>query len=110
MLANCTMTDAVGMDSNTLAHNRKTRTDGIKLLAFAQVEKELCDLSEHSRSTELLIFTGSSYVVVVVCVALRLVAKVSTKKAKLDDWVIVSAVLLSAISIGCVLKSKCQID
>ncbi|KAK7180494.1 hypothetical protein DPSP01_009970 [Paraphaeosphaeria sporulosa] len=83
MLANCTMEDALG---------------------FSQVQDDVCDLSEDSKSNTVLICTCVCYPLAIFFVTLRLVGKVMSKRVRLEDWIIVSSLILAAMPIACVVK------
>jgi hypothetical protein len=47
-------------------------------------------------------YTGIIYAVAIILTALRLAGKLVAKNVSLDDWVVISALLLLALPVGCV--------
>lgn len=78
---------------------RLTRTD------TARVQDEICGLSEASKSRDLLIYTPTTYTVAFVFVVLRIVGKLAVKRFALDDWIIITSILLAVVPVGCILRS-----
>ncbi|KAF1960294.1 hypothetical protein CC80DRAFT_383297, partial [Byssothecium circinans] len=83
LLANCTMADNL----NT-----------------AKVQRDLCQLSNESRQHEVYIYTITTYTIATFCVILRLIGRVVTNKLAYDDYIIITALLLTTIPFGVVLK------
>jgi hypothetical protein len=82
MLANCTMSETLGS---------------------VKVQSSLCSFSHESKRTEMFMYTSIVYSVAIILVALRLAGKLVAKNLSLDDWIVISALLLLALPVGCVL-------
>ncbi|KAF2127520.1 hypothetical protein P153DRAFT_377123 [Dothidotthia symphoricarpi CBS 119687] len=83
LLANCTMSDILGT---------------------AKVQANMCNLSNESKRHHVFWYTGVVYAVGILFVVLRMAGKLASKRLSVDDWVLILALLLGAIPIGCVLK------
>jgi hypothetical protein len=81
MLGNCTMSETLGS---------------------VKVQSSICSFSQESKRTELFMYTGIIYAVAILLTALRLAGKLVAKNVSLDDWVVISALLLLALPVGCV--------
>lgn len=82
MLANCTMADTLGA---------------------VKVQSDVCNYSQESKRTEMFMYTGIVYGIAILLVALRLAGKLVAKHLSLDDWIVVAALVLLALPVGCVL-------
>ncbi|KAH7394773.1 hypothetical protein BKA66DRAFT_409999 [Pyrenochaeta sp. MPI-SDFR-AT-0127] len=82
MLANCTMADNLGT---------------------ARVQADICNLSEESKRKEVFMYTGIVYSMAFLFVILRIAGKLVSKRLALDDWIVIAALLLAAVPLGCVL-------
>jgi hypothetical protein len=82
MLANCTMSDTLGT---------------------AQVQSDLCNLPHESKRQEMFLYTSIIYSVAILLVALRIGGKIVSKHISMDDWIVIAALLLLALPVGCVL-------
>ncbi|KAF2849475.1 hypothetical protein T440DRAFT_469241 [Plenodomus tracheiphilus IPT5] len=82
MLANCTMVDTV-------------RT--------ARVQADICDLPEGSKRTELFWYSGIVYSIAILFVVLRVSGKLVSDRLSMDDYIVVLALVLAAVPLGCVL-------
>ncbi|KAK1907659.1 hypothetical protein P3342_005987 [Pyrenophora teres f. teres] len=82
MLANCTMQES---------------------LQTARVQADQCNLSIESKRTELFTCTIVVYSLAIVCVILRIAGKLISKRLGLDDYIVVFAILLSALPVACVI-------
>jgi putative Ca2+/H+ antiporter (TMEM165/GDT1 family) len=85
MLANCTMADTTGT---------------------ARVQADLCDLSQESKRMQVFLYTGIVYSLAFLFVVLRIAGKMVSSRLSLDDIMVVAALLLTAVPLGCVLASK----
>ncbi|KAF2821220.1 hypothetical protein CC86DRAFT_359936 [Ophiobolus disseminans] len=81
MLANCTMADNLGT---------------------ARVQAVLCDLPQESKRMEIFLYTGIVYSIATFFVVLRITGKIVSKRLSWDDCIVVAALLLTAIPVGCV--------
>ena len=84
MLANCTMQDS---------------------LQTARVQAVLCDLPNDSKRSDVFTYTGIVYSVAFSFVALRTAGKLVSKGLALDDYMVIFAILLSALPVACALAS-----
>ncbi|OAL47711.1 hypothetical protein IQ07DRAFT_682501 [Pyrenochaeta sp. DS3sAY3a] len=82
MLANCTMADTTGT---------------------ARVQADLCDLSQESKRMQVFLYTGIVYSLAFLFVVLRIAGKMVSSRLSLDDIMVVAALLLTAVPLGCVL-------
>jgi hypothetical protein len=83
MLANCTMVDTLGA---------------------VKVQSDICNFSQASKRTEMFMCTGIIYPLAIFLVALRIAGKLVSKHVSMDDWLVVAALLLLALPVGCVLE------
>jgi nitrate reductase gamma subunit len=83
MLANCTMSET---------------------LASVKVQADLCSFSKASKRTEMFLYTGIVYSVAGLLVALRVASKAVVKHLSMDDWLVLAALLVLALPVGCVLE------
>lgn len=65
----------------------------------------MCNLSEASKSHLVFVTTCICYPIAVFFVLLRVFSKFMTNRVRMDDWVIVSSLLLAAMPIALILKS-----
>jgi len=84
MLANCTMQES---------------------LQTARVQAEQCKLSEDSKRMEVFTYTIIVYSLAILCVILRIAGKLISKKLSYDDYIVVFAILISALPVACVISS-----
>jgi hypothetical protein len=82
MLSNCTMSDTLGS---------------------VKVQSKICSFSQESKRTEMFMYTSIIYSMAILLVALRLAGKLVAKNLSLDDWVVIAALVLLALPVGCVL-------
>jgi hypothetical protein len=82
MLANCTMSDTLGT---------------------ARVQSDLCNFPQESKRQEMFLYTGIVYSAAIILVALRIGGKIVSNHISLDDWIVVAALILLALPVGCVL-------
>ncbi|KAJ4983296.1 CFEM domain-containing protein [Stagonosporopsis vannaccii] len=82
MLANCTMQDA---------------------LDTSRVQADLCDLSDESKTQDVILYTSIVYSIAFLSVMLRVAGKAVSRRLAWDDAMVVAALLLTAIPLGCVL-------
>ncbi|KAJ8109762.1 hypothetical protein OPT61_g7220 [Boeremia exigua] len=82
LLANCTMQDA---------------------LDTSRVQADLCDLSEESKTKQVLLYTCIVYSIAFLSVALRVAGKAVSQRLAWDDAMVVAALFLTAVPLGFVL-------
>lgn len=82
MLANCTMQDS---------------------LDASRVQADLCNLSDESRTQEVILYSGIVYSIAFLSVVLRIAGKAVAKRLAWDDAMVVAALVLTALPLGCVL-------
>ena len=103
MLAKCSMSETLGMESHlTFAELELSYA----CVDTAKIQANLCDFSHVSKTREQLIYTIVVYTIAAIFVGLRVAGKVLTKRLSPDDWVLVVAILLTAIPCGLVLASE----
>jgi hypothetical protein len=73
-------------------------------LASVKVQSDLCGFPQASKRTEMFMYTGIIYPLAILLVALRLAGKIVAKHISMDDWLVVSALILLALPVGCVLE------
>jgi hypothetical protein len=81
MLSNCTMSDTLGA---------------------VKVQSDLCGFPQESKRTEMFMYTGIIYGLAIILVALRITGKMVAKNFALDDCVVVAALVLVSLPVGCV--------
>lgn len=69
----------------------------------SRVQRDLCDLSDESKTGELILYTSIVYSIAFLSVVLRIAGKAVSKRLAWDDAMVLSALLLTAIPLGCVL-------
>lgn len=69
----------------------------------SRVQRDLCNLSDESKTGEVILYTSIVYSIAFLSVTLRIVGKVVSKRLSWDDAMVVAALLLTAIPLGCVL-------
>jgi hypothetical protein len=72
----------------------------------AVVQADLCNLSNESRTREVVLYTAIVFSIAVIFVALRLTGKIIAKRITPDDYILIAAMLLTAVPVGCVFASK----
>ncbi|KAF1924962.1 uncharacterized protein M421DRAFT_71288 [Didymella exigua CBS 183.55] len=82
LLANCTMQDS---------------------LDTSRVQGDLCNLSDESKTQGVIFYTSIVYSIAFLSVVLRVAGKAVSKRLAWDDAVVVAALLLTAIPLGCVI-------
>ncbi|KAH8725647.1 hypothetical protein GQ44DRAFT_615438 [Phaeosphaeriaceae sp. PMI808] len=82
MLANCTMADT---------------------LVSARVQADLCNFSRESKQSAIFMYTGILYALAWLLIGLRVAGKVVSNHVALDDWIVVTALLILSIPVACVL-------
>ena len=100
LLANCTMQDSLGM--TTLQIREMTKADG-RTQDTSRVQRDLCNLSDESKTREVILYTSIVYSIAFLSVTLRVAGKAVSKRLAWDDAMVVAALLLTAIPLGCVL-------
>lgn len=83
-----------------------TVTDRACVLAVSRFQAAECSFSNESRSKEVIIVMSALYGVTVVFVLLRILSKMITHTFCAEDYMIISAVILSAVPLGCVVSSE----
>lgn len=71
----------------------------------SRVQAALCSLPEKSKRMEVFLSTGIIYCLATLFVVLRITGKAVSKRLSLDDLIVVAALLLTAVPLGCVLAS-----
>lgn len=74
-------------------------------LDTARVQASLCNWSNESKRTEFFIYSGVVYTLAFSFVALRVVGKIVSSRLAWDDAMVVGALCLTAVPLGCVLAS-----
>jgi hypothetical protein len=69
----------------------------------SRVQRDLCNLSDESKTGEVILYTSIVYSIAFLSVALRITGKAVSKRLAWDDAMVVAALLLTAIPLGCVL-------
>lgn len=87
MLANCTMADTQ---------------------ATVTVQADLCNLSDKSKAKSVYIYTSISYSIAFFSVTMRVAGKLVSKRFGLDDYMVVAALMLTVLPLGCIMASKCH--
>jgi small neutral amino acid transporter SnatA (MarC family) len=72
-------------------------------LGTARVQSDLCNLPHESKQQEMFLYTGTVYSVAILLVALRIGGKIVSNHISMDDWIVIAALLLLALPVGCVL-------
>jgi hypothetical protein len=73
-------------------------------LGSVKVQSDLCGFSQASKRTDMFMYTGIIYPLAILLVALRIAGKIVSKHISMDDWLVVAALLLLALPVGCVLE------
>lgn len=63
----------------------------------------MCDLSDESKTQEVILYTSIVYSIAFLSVTFRIVGKAVSKRLAWDDAMVVAALLLTVIPLGCVL-------
>lgn len=79
-----------------------TKTDGFTQ-DTSRVQRDLCNLSDESKTGEVVLYTSIVYSIAFLSVALRIAGKAVSQRLAWDDAMVVAALLLTAIPLGCVL-------
>jgi hypothetical protein len=74
----------------------------------ARVQADLCNLSTESKKQKLILYTSIVYSIAFVSIFLRIIGKIVSKRLAWDDLAVVSALLLTAIPAGCIIRSMYQ--
>ncbi|KAH6629439.1 hypothetical protein C7974DRAFT_186331 [Boeremia exigua] len=82
LLSNCTMQDS---------------------LDTSRVQSDLCHLSEESKVQQVILYTSIVYSIAFISVVLRIAGKAVSQRLAWDDAMVVAALFLTAIPLGCVL-------
>ncbi|KAF2650777.1 hypothetical protein K491DRAFT_608145 [Lophiostoma macrostomum CBS 122681] len=82
MLANCSMEDTLNTH---------------------KVRAAVCGLSRETKTHEVLVYTIAVFSVAVIFVTLRVAGKTLAKRLSIDDYMIMVAMLLTAVPFGCIL-------
>ena len=69
----------------------------------SRVQADLCRLSEESKTREVILYTSIVYSIAFFSVVLRIAGKAVSKRLAWDDAMVVAALFLTAIPLGCVL-------
>lgn len=72
-------------------------------LGTARVQSDMCHLRQESKRTEVFLYTGIVYSLAIVFVVLRIAGKAASQRMAWDDLIVVIALCLTAIPVGCVL-------
>jgi hypothetical protein len=105
MLANCTMQESLGMcPSSPCLLVDATLT--LLPIDTARVQSDLCNLSDDSQTTEVVLYTSIVYSIAVFFVVLRLIGKSLSKRISWDDLAVVGSLMTVTIPLGLVLHSK----
>lgn len=67
------------------------------------MQADLCNLSKESKTQEVILYTSIVYSIAFISVALRVIGKAVSQRLAWDDAVVVAALLLTGIPLGCVL-------
>lgn len=67
------------------------------------MQADLCNLSKESRSQEVILYTGIGFSIAFLSVTLRIAGKAVSERLAWDDAMVVAALLLTVIPLGCVL-------
>jgi hypothetical protein len=105
MLANCTMQESLGMCSLPPC----LLVDGTLTLPpkdTARVQSDLCNLSDDSQTTQVVLYSSIIYSIAFIFVVLRLVGKTLSKGISWDDLAVVASLAIVTIPLGLVLDSK----
>lgn len=73
-------------------------------LNTAKVQKDICHLSNDSKQHDVYVYTITCYTIAAVFVILRVIGRIVTRRAAFDDYIVVTALLLTAVPLGLVLK------
>lgn len=73
-------------------------------LGAVKVQADLCNLSQESKRTEVFLSIGIVYAVAALLVGMRISGKILTNHVSMDDWIVVTALLLLALPVGCVMS------
>ena len=76
------------------------------LVDTSRVQADLCNLSDKSQRTQVVLYTCIIYSIAVFFVVLRLVGKALSKRLAWDDLAVVVALAIVTIPLGLVVKSK----
>lgn len=76
--------------------------------ATARFNKQLCNLSNESKSQTVINYSTIVYVLAFTFVAMRMAGKYMSNKFAWNDIPVVAALLLAAIPISMVIVSKCE--
>jgi hypothetical protein len=87
-------------------HPNKENYDLHVRAGTAVVQADLCNLSNESRTREVVLYTAIVFSIAIIFVALRLTGKIMAKRITPDDYILIAAMLLTAVPVGCVLTSK----
>ncbi|XPS78338.1 hypothetical protein M3J09_010353 [Ascochyta lentis] len=82
LLANCTMQDS---------------------LETSRVQADLCNLSNESKTQDVILYTSIVYSIAFLSISLRICGKAVSKRLAWDDAMVVAALLLTVVPLGCVL-------
>ena len=73
-------------------------------LNTAKVQQDLCHLSNESKQQDVYIYTITCYTIAASFVFLRIIGRIVTRRFALDDYIVVAALLFTAVPLGIVLK------
>ncbi|KAL5371092.1 hypothetical protein DPSP01_014496 [Paraphaeosphaeria sporulosa] len=73
-------------------------------LNTAKVQQDLCHLSNESKQHDVYIYTITCYTIAASFVLLRVIGRIVTRRFALDDYIVVAALLFTAVPLGLVLK------
>lgn len=74
----------------------------------SRVQRDLCNLPNESKTGDVILYTGIVYSIAFLSVTLRITGKIVSKRLAWDDAMVVAALLLTAIPLGCVLDMALQ--
>jgi hypothetical protein len=88
-------------------HDAHFYVEGLTLLSVgtSRVQADLCNLSNESMKQQVILYTSIVYSIAFFFVTFRIVGKAVTRRLAGDDVAVVLALLLTAVPLGCILRS-----
>ena len=71
----------------------------------SKVQADLCAFSDGSKTNDMYIYTIATYSIAVLFVTLRIFGKILAKRTAMDDWVLITALIVATPPVACVLIS-----
>jgi hypothetical protein len=105
MLAHCTMQESLGT-CPPLFCLLVDPTLTLPPQDTARVQSDLCNLSDDSQTTQVVLYTTIIYSIAFIFVVLRLVGKTLSKGMSWDDLAVMGSLAIVSIPLGLVLDSK----